>query len=361
MDMDKRLLDSLNNLSVALQTIADTLSEKKSKTAVGTALESGDFSKNLREISIGVKSIKKDTEEILKQQKTILEMSKKKESDKKTEPFETDPKKESAIKKGATTILLIAVAVLAIGMAFKLVGKIDFLSVITLGLAIVLISFAFEKVAKLDLSVKQAAIASLTMVMMATAIAASSWILNLITPISFVQFLTAVFIGGMFVVLSYGMEKIMKSMSKITNPLDALKLILVLPAMALGIAASSWVLQLIVPVSFIQMLTAILIGAMFAVLSFGMEPIVKSIGRMKWSDVPKIPVFFTLMSLAVVLSAIILSAGKDAFEAITFGMIFKILLLGATMGAITLISAFALKVIGGTRWEDVFKVPVLLL
>ena len=77
-------------------------------------------------------------------------MQKKKENDKKTGLFEEsgeDPKKEGQIKKGVTTILLIAVAVLAIGLAFKLVGKIDFLSVVGLSLAVVLMAIAFEKIA----------------------------------------------------------------------------------------------------------------------------------------------------------------------------------------------------------------------
>jgi len=134
--MDKKLLEALNNLSVALEDIADILAKKQSTSSTGAALESGDLSKNLKEIDAGIKSIKADTQEILKGQKTILEMSRKNSADKKKTPMEEiggDKKQESNLKKGLGTILLIAVAVLAIGLAFKLVGKIDFLSVISLG------------------------------------------------------------------------------------------------------------------------------------------------------------------------------------------------------------------------------------
>ena len=50
--MDKKLLDSLNNLSVALESIADILNKKQTKSATGAALESGDFSKDIKQISV---------------------------------------------------------------------------------------------------------------------------------------------------------------------------------------------------------------------------------------------------------------------------------------------------------------------
>ena len=60
--MDKKLLDSLNNLSLALEDIADILAKKQSTSATGAALESGDFSKDLKQINTGIISIKKDTQ-----------------------------------------------------------------------------------------------------------------------------------------------------------------------------------------------------------------------------------------------------------------------------------------------------------
>jgi membrane protein CcdC involved in cytochrome C biogenesis len=55
-------------------------------------------------------------------------------------------RKRKVVLKSVGTILLIAVGVLAIGLALKLVGDVDFLSVVGLGLSIVLISVAFERV-----------------------------------------------------------------------------------------------------------------------------------------------------------------------------------------------------------------------
>ncbi len=155
--MDKQLLRALDNLSESLEMIAQVLASKseEGQSSTTTALQSGDFSKTIGEINIGVKNIKVDTEKILKNQQTIIDLQKKKESDKKTgvaEDVGVSKDQENNIKKGAATIMLIALAVLAIGLAFKLVGSVDFLSVIGLSIAILVMSMAFEKVAKLGLS-----------------------------------------------------------------------------------------------------------------------------------------------------------------------------------------------------------------
>ena len=426
--MDKKLLDSLNNLSVALESIADILNKKQTKSATGAALESGDFSKDIKQISVGIKSIKADTEKILKSQNAILELSKKKSSEKKTPMEETggDKKKESNLKKGVGTIILIAVAVLAIGMAFKLVGKIDFLSVIGLGLAIVIIAVAFEKIARLNMTLKQAAIASVAMVMMSIAVMMSSWALGMIRPIGFAQAVTGILIAGLFTVLSFGLPKIVKAIDKIKNPiktgiylililpaialgialsshvlslikpigftqaitgiliaamfsvvamgvgkiikaLDKIKnpvktaflLVLILPAIALAITASSYVLQLVKPIGFAQAITAILIAALFVVLSFGIQRIAKALGQMEWKDVAKMPVFFTLIAAAIAASAFIFSKAAPYFAEITFMMMLKVLILGAAMGIVLVIVAFAMRMMGKLEWGDVIKVPVL--
>ena len=426
--MDKKLLDSLNNLSVALESIADILNKKQTKSATGAALESGDFSKDIKQISVGIKSIKADTEKILKSQNAILELSKKKNSEKKTPMEETggDKKKESNLKKGVGTIILIAVAVLAIGMAFKLVGKIDFLSVVGLGLAIVIIAVAFEKVAKLNMTLKQAAIASLAMVMMSIAVMLSSWALGMIRPIGITQAITGILIAGLFTVLAFGLPKIVKALEKVKNPVKmaflavvmlpalalgiamaswalsfikpiglgqavtgiliagmfsvlafglpkivkaldkiknpvkmALLIPLMLPVMAAAIAASSYVLQLVKPIGFAQAITAILIAALFVVLSFGIEKIVKALGRMQWKDVAKLPVFFTLLAGAIAASAFIFAKAAPYFGEISFMMMLKVIILGVTMGIVLVIVAFAMKMMGKLEWGDVIKVPVL--
>ena len=281
--MDKQLLDALNNLSDSLEMISKALEKKEgSNTTTTNALQSGDFSKQLTEITVSLKSIKSDTTKILAKQDTILQMQKAKDSDKKNAIGETgeDPKKQSDLKKGVTTILLIAVAVLAIGLAFKIIGKVDFLSVVSLGLAIVLISHAFQKVAEAKITVEQAITAGKVMVIMSIAIMLSSWVLSFIKPISFGQAATAILIAGMFTVIAFGIKKLILALGEdiITLGKAILFLPILLPAIALGIALSSWVLAFVKPISFGQAITSILIAGMFTVIAFGIKKLINALG-----------------------------------------------------------------------------------
>ena len=135
--------------------------------------------------------------------------------------------------------------------------------------------------------------------------------------------------------------------------------VVMLPALALGIAMASWALSLIKPIGFAQAITAILIAALFVVLSFGIERIAKALGRMKWADVAKMPVFFTLIAAAIAASAFIFAKAAPYFSEISFMMMLKILILGVAMGVVLVIVAFAMKIMGSIKWGDVIKVPAL--
>jgi len=337
--MDKQLLQALDNLSYGLEVLVEALKQKNAKSDTGKTLQSGNFDKSLESITVELKSIKKDTQEILKNQQTIISLQKQKNSDKKTDAIEdsSGPKKESQIKKGVSTILLIAVAVLAIGLAFKLVGKIDFLSVIALGAAIYLVSMAFEKVAKLKMSIKDAAITSATMVLMAMGVTLSSWILKKIAPIGITQALTMILIGVGFSLLSPAIGKIIgafKGMTWTQIAKAAVGLVMVLPAIALGITLSSWILKKITPIGFTQALTAILIAGMFTVVSFGIKKLLKAFGGNDIASLAKAVIFLPLVlpaiALGIVLSSYVLNKTKDvgfkqAFSAIMIAVIFTVI------------------------------------
>ena len=314
--MDKQLLQALDNLSVALEKISETLNKKDSKSSTGKAMESGNFGGQLKEISNGVKKLLADNQKILKNQNTIMNMSKNKNSDKKVgaEDGSVDKKKESNIKKGVGTILLIAVAVLAIGMAFKLVGKVDFLSVIGLALAITLISIAFEKIAKLKISLKEAFTTSIVLIMIAGTIAISSWILSLVIPLSFSKAITAILIAGVFTILSYGMKNIITALKGV-NIFSLMKTVTYLPfiflALTTAIALSSYVLALVMPLSFSKAITAILIAAVFAVISYGLKNIMTAFKGINivsvFSAAVFIPMIFLSLSTAIALSSYVLA------------------------------------------------------
>ena len=365
--MDQKLLDALNNLSDALQLISDALGDKKTaKSPTAQALQSGDFSKQIIEINTGIKSIKKDTQEILKQQKTILAISQKKDADKKTGLFEesADKKSESNLKKGVGVIVLIAVAVLAIGMAFKLIGKIDFLSVVALGTAIVLISIAFERVAKLNITTKQAFDVSKMLVIVSLAIALSSYALRMVAPISLAQAVTAILIGAMFSVVAFGISKMLTALggaNMMTLGKSILALPIILPAIAAGIALSSWVLKLVAPISLAQAFTAIMIAAAFAVISFGLG---KMIGAFKDIDPATllaasvmIPIILPALAFSIAVSSWALSTVKPiGFAQFMTALGISILFIAMSF-AVSLI-AKSMKNIG---LDDVVILPLLFI
>lgn len=307
--MDKQLLAALNKTSDAIEALAEALNSKeKSTSASASALKSGDFGAQLKSINASLKSIKKDTQEILRQQKTIQSMSQKPAvKDDKDDPMSkmpTDKKKMDGLKKGLGVVLLLAVAVLAIGLAFKIVGKIDVLSVIGLAIGITIVSIAFEKVAQLNLSYKDAIRTSVVMVLIATAITASSWIMKLIIPISFTKLLTAIFISAMFVVISMKMREILTAAVLFGKMNVKPKVLLeTMVSISAAITASSWILQLVKPVSFDQVVTAIAISVMFAIVSYSIDKMAIAALIFKRFNIKPSVLLKTLVSISAAITA----------------------------------------------------------
>lgn len=364
--MDQKLLDALSNMSDALEQIADALKDKKGKKSATTeALQGGDFVKQIKEINVGVKQLQVDSKKILKNQETIIALSKKASGDKKSafEEAGGNKKKESEMKKGIGTILLIAIAVLAIGMAFKLIGGINFFSVIGLSLAILILSYAFEKVARLNISLKQAAITSAAMVLMALAVTVSSWILKMLKPISFTQSLTMILIGVGFSLLSPAIHKIIvafKGMSWNQIAKAAVGLVMVLPAIALGITISSWFLRKITPISFAQSLTLILIGVGFMFLAPAITKMIRAFKGMSWGDLIKATVGLILILPAISLGMTISSWIMKKITPITFAQGITAILIAAVFTVISFGLKKMLKAFGGNSMAAMAKAVLFL-
>ncbi len=308
--MDKKLLDSLNNLSLALTEISDALKSKsEASSATAKALKGGDFIKEIKEINVGVKQLQKDTKQILANQQTIMKMGKQKKEESAAEKLGGDKKSQNNFKEGLKVILLIAVAVLAIGVAFKLVGSVNFLAVIALSIALPLLAIGFSKVHK---TLKQAGFDPkvdaknfiIAVTSISLGITMSSWILGMVTPLSFAKFFTVTFIGLMFALLAPSIYTFVMAFKDMTWS-QLIKAVvgfpLILPAIALGISFASWALQLIKPIGFMQFLTAVGIGIVFAIISFGIEKMVKAFRRVGIQDMTKAAIFLPLILPAIAL------------------------------------------------------------
>lgn len=285
--MDQKLLDALNNISIALEQLSESLDKSKSpvKSDVGSALQSGDFSKQLVEINEGIKSIKQDTKKILDNQETIIKLQKQQTSGE-SKVFEEagGGKTKQMIKDGVAVIGLIAGAILAIGMAFKLIGDVNFGTVISITLALSILSLTFMNISTLPgLDLGKISLAATSMVIMSTAIFLSSIPLSFVFPVSGGKILTAIGISGVFTFFSLSMSKIIKSFSGVSTGsalLASFLMPVVMFAMSTSIFLSSIALSMVQPVSLGQGITAIMIAGVFTVISFGLGKIIQSLGRM---------------------------------------------------------------------------------
>ena len=323
--MDKKLLDSLSNLSLALEDIAAALKDKsEAQSGTAKAMKGGDFVKEIKEINVGVKALQKDTKQILANQQTIMGMAKSKSSDKKenvAEGLGKDKNAQKNFKEGLGVILLIAVAVLAIGVAFLLIGKVNFLSVIALSIALPLLAIGFAKVHKILKEVgfdpkKDARNFIIAITAISVGLTASSWILSMITPLSFSKFFTATFIALTFAMLGPSIYKFLmafKEMSWGQLIKSVVGFAIILPAIALGIAFASWAFQLIKPIGFSQFLTAVGIGIVFAIISFGIRKLLKSFKGIGVKDLMEAVIFLPLILPAIALG---IAGASYAFQLI---------------------------------------------
>jgi hypothetical protein len=125
-------------------------------------------------------------------------------------------KNTSKIKDGLSTIVLIASGILSIGMAFKVIGRVDIPSVLALSLALPIIALSFQKISEIGLKPSDVVNVSLLIVGIMTSISISSMILSTVRPIDPIQAASAILISGVFVGLSYGMSKIFESIKSVS-------------------------------------------------------------------------------------------------------------------------------------------------
>jgi len=330
--MDKKLLDSLNNLSIALQDISDSLKSKsEASSATAKAMKGGNFIKEIKEINAGVKQLQKDSKQILANQQTIMKMGKSKSKGADAaEGLGKDKQKQKNFKEGIGVILLLAVAVLALGIAFNLVGKVNFLSVIALSIALPLLAIGFAKVhtvlkqvgfdAKKDSKNFIIAITAISL-----GITISSWILSMVTPVTFTKMFTIILISVGFSALSpaiYKLIRAFKGMSFLEVVKSVLFLPMILPAIALGIAFASWAFQLVKPVGFSQMFTTIFIALAFTVISFGIRKLLQAFKGIGMAALSKSVIFLPLILPAIALGIALSSYALQLVRPISLGQFF---------------------------------------
>lgn len=253
--MDKKTLEALNNFALALEELVETF-EKKAKEEEDFGGLGGVFSKQqdinntITRIGEKIDNISESNKKMITNQEKILGMTKDIKSSQESKgifAFGNSEKSKKGVKDGVGSIILIAAGILAIGIAFKLIGSVDFISVIALSIAMPLIAIAFTEVATAikehGLGYKDILMTGFAITAMALALTASSWILWYIRPIGLPQFITALAISAIFVVLSYAIAEAVRPLRRMKIK-DIIMLPIVFVAMSLALMLSSHILGL---------------------------------------------------------------------------------------------------------------------
>ena len=263
MSKEQQYIESIQNFSKSVEIFAKAFKDhiESSKNADNAWAETKkqteailEQSKKLTEITKVTGETKTNTDEILK----IVKGIKKEKKSGLWDRIGAKDKKKN-VREGIKTITLMAGGILAIGAAFKLVGNVDWKSVLSLSVALPAVSYAFNKVGETTTDPKEALNIAGVMIAMSGGLVVSSHLLATTPNIGIGQLISMVGVSVALGISLYGL-------SKITNELDSKSvgniyaLIPVLPLLAGAINASGQVLQDVPTVTLAQVLSTIGIG-----------------------------------------------------------------------------------------------------
>jgi len=331
-NIDKAFIENLQNFTNSLEGIVELMKDQSKKgDAINQMLASMDGPK-MSDIAKDIKTLVEKTDKIDTTTKKILEEVKATRKAKESGMFGkvSNPENKNKIVDGISVIMLIAGGVLAIGMAFKLIGKIDVMSVLALGIAIYAVSKAFAEIAAIkDLTVKKALVSGGIMVVIAAALVASSFILKKMQSIDIFAAFSLILVGG---ALGLAAMLLMKSVSKLKltpkNIAAVFLLPLILPAIALGIVASSYIIKGMQVIDLKKGLSFALLGG---ALGLAAMLLLKGLAKMdvskKMKDILLLPLVLPIIAGAIVLSSFILQAfqplkkpGEFILSALSIGL-----------------------------------------
>jgi len=218
-----------------------------------------EMAEELKVVSATTLATKSNTEQILDIVKGIKQQKKSSLVDK----LVGTKDKAKSVAEGIKSIALMAGSILAIGLAFKVVGDVDFASVLALAVALPLIAEAFNKVGEMEGDPVDTAFA---MILMSGAVAVSGYLLSLMPELSFMQMGTAI-------AVSIAMGISMYALGETADALDGkiggiYKLLPAMPLIAAAIYASALLLQNLPEIDLMKTLKTTL-GVTGALVIFG--------------------------------------------------------------------------------------------
>ena len=281
-NIDKKFIDSLNDFTKALEDIV-ALMEQQQKEKGGDVVNSllASMDSNLGLITTKMEELLEISKDTNKKQDEILNQIKASRKQKEAGMFDKIENKEnkSKIVSGIDTVILIAGGVLAIGLAFKVIGQVDFLSVVSLSLGILMVSKSFSEIAKIEnLTPTKTAMVGLALIAIAGALTISSFILRSFKVLTVPQMMSMVIASAAIGASAFFIFKAVKELQmKPTDMWKYLLLPIILPAIAAGLTVSSWFLRSLSPMTIMQGVSAIFVGLALAAGAFAVSLVIKGL------------------------------------------------------------------------------------
>tara|TARA_R110000772_G_scaffold2410_2_gene8420 strand:+ start:40940 stop:43957 length:3018 start_codon:yes stop_codon:yes gene_type:complete len=352
MAIDKKLLGSISSFATALEHLVEELknqdnAKEKKKGILSGIFGTSGLTKTMKRVEKGIKEIKKDTTQILKNQKELLKLDKgsKKEKNKTIVGESGDKSNITKIKDGVGTIILIAAAVLAIGLAFKIISPVDIVSVLALGLAITMLGYTLARLKETGVPTPiESLLIGLALLAFTTAIVATSWLLRLMAPVSPIQLLTFGAILGTFALLSFGIKNLIKSVKNI-KPIQLLFLPLILIGISAAIVASSHILQYTKIIPKDILLNVLFMGMVMGSIALVMSIPLLILSKMGSKNVLAGAFMSILLLPALALGILLSSLILNGVMHVSPKKLMNILLMGLTLGLVALVMSVPLLII----------------
>jgi len=335
---DKGFINKLESFTDALGDLVDIL-KKKSEKSSDTVFETmDDFPNKINDIAKELSEIKKDVSDL---KSTTNDIKKAVEDIKKDDGNDTGGVffgkisniKNKSLKEGIGIIGLMAGSILAMGLAFKVVGDVDFTSVIGLSIAISVMSVSFievvERMKKSKVGNKDMYNYMKMIPILTGSILLAGVVFNSIPTLSIGQMLTIGLLSITLGISTYIMSKTIKNVDG-GDIKKYLLLPVILPAIATGIMVSSWLFKLTSTLNEKKLESIAVVS-----LSIGMSLYLmgKTIKYVKENDVKKyllLPVILPSIALGLVLSSWAFSLVNTNFD------FWKIVSLSAAVGLMSL-------------------------
>ena len=322
MSSKKDFIKSIGSFTDSLQEVVDALKKSSNnefedffsmaKDQTKIAL---DIVQSIDDIKKDNKKIKKNTDDILKIVKGInkynaknaknAKSSKSKESSLLTDLGNTGNK--NSVAQGAASIAIIAGSIMAIGTAFKIVGDVDFASVVSLGIAIPLIGMAFSEISKnKELTPSSTLKMGASVVIMAGSIALAGALLSTMPSMSLMQGISTVAVAGSMGLALYALSKAVDD----TGVTDVAKIVLLttaMPMVAAGLIGAAFFLNNIPNINVEKGLSAIAVAGAMGLALYGISKAASGLGNSSLGSVIELAVIMPVVAGGLLGSAAILS------------------------------------------------------